>query len=100
MFHSSEEKIRKDMERQTILERLGWQFIRIRGSEFYKNKNKAIEYIIQQLNEYNIYPESSITTSNEVKKYELVEKIKIKALQIRDEWDKSQKTNSNQLIMN
>lgn len=27
-YHSGEDKIREDMERQTILERLGWRFIR------------------------------------------------------------------------
>ena len=34
-YHSGEDKILEDMQRQTILERLGWKFIRIRGSEYF-----------------------------------------------------------------
>jgi very-short-patch-repair endonuclease len=30
------EKIPEDMERQAILERLGWKFVRLRGSEFFR----------------------------------------------------------------
>lgn len=36
-YHSGDEKVRADMERQTILERMGWRFIRIRGSEYYRD---------------------------------------------------------------
>ena len=39
-YHSGEETVRQDMERQTILERLGWRFIRIRGSEYYRHPGK------------------------------------------------------------
>lgn len=60
-YHSGEEKIRADMERQTILERLGWRFIRIRGSEYYRNPEKAMERVITELAEFGIKPEETPT---------------------------------------
>lgn len=57
-WHSGESKIREDMERQTILERLGWRFIRIRGSEFYRDPKKAMERICRELEEFGIHPEN------------------------------------------
>ena len=57
-YHSGEEKIREDMERQTILERLGWQFIRIRGSEYYRDPEKAMARVIGQLEQAGIAPEA------------------------------------------
>ncbi|MES2615637.1 MAG: hypothetical protein V4591_09500 [Bdellovibrionota bacterium] len=29
------------MQRQMVLERLGWKFIRIRGTEYFRNKTSA-----------------------------------------------------------
>ena len=33
------------MERQTILERLGWRFIRIRGSEYYRDAEQTMQRV-------------------------------------------------------
>lgn len=61
-FHSGPDKIIADMERQTILERLGWTFIRLRGSEYYRDKAAAIERVVAQLNQYGIQPYSDEPT--------------------------------------
>lgn len=58
-WHSGDAKIREDMERQTILERLGWRFIRIRGSEYYHAPAQTIDRVIRELNAYGIEPENS-----------------------------------------
>ena len=58
-YHSGEAKIRQDMERQTILERLGWRFIRIRGSEYFRDPEGTIRRVIQKLSEHGIEPEES-----------------------------------------
>lgn len=55
-WHSGDAKIRADMERQTILERLGWRFIRLRGSEYYSNPEKAMQRIFDDLTELGIQP--------------------------------------------
>lgn len=46
----------RDMARQRQLERVGWVFVRIRESEFYANKNDAIEKIIVKCKELGIQP--------------------------------------------
>ena len=48
------------MERQTILERLGWRFIRIRGSEYYRAPEKTMERVISQLAAFGIEPGSRL----------------------------------------
>ena len=81
-WHSGEEKIREDMERQTILERLGWRFIRIRGSEFYKDSEKTIERVISELTSYGITPEDSAETSSAERETELLKRVKARAYEI------------------
>jgi very-short-patch-repair endonuclease len=36
------EDLQRDIARQEVLERVGWRFIRIRGSAFYRNPNTAM----------------------------------------------------------
>jgi very-short-patch-repair endonuclease len=55
------EKLAEDVERQAILERLGWKFIRIRGSVFYRNSELAMQTIFSKLEELEIPPEGNST---------------------------------------
>ena len=55
-WHSTEGQIIADMERQTILERVGWDFIRIRGSEFYSNQSTVMNRVEAELAAYGIEP--------------------------------------------
>ncbi len=43
-----------DMARQRDLERAGWQIVRIRGGDFYRNPSKAMEVIWAELNRLGI----------------------------------------------
>lgn len=43
------EKWPEDLERQRILERLGWRFIRIRGSSFYRDRDGTMTMVIEEL---------------------------------------------------
>ncbi|MDG4657713.1 AAA domain-containing protein [Ectobacillus antri] len=45
-----------DMERQHMLERLGWTFWRVRGRDFYQNPDKAMESLWEKLAEMDIHP--------------------------------------------
>lgn len=67
-WHSTPQQITNDMQRQTILERLGWQFIRLRGGQYYRDKEKAIQWLKDELGKYDIYPQQintdSITPNN------------------------------------
>lgn len=81
-WHSGEEKIREDMERQTILERIGWRFIRIRGSEFFRDSEKTIGRVITELTSYGIEPEDSATAKNPERETELLKRVKTRAYSI------------------
>ncbi len=48
-WDSSDEQILGDMERQAILERMGWRFIRIRGSRYYSDKQGTLEAVFAML---------------------------------------------------
>lgn len=61
------EKLADDMDRQAILERLGWEFVRIRGSAFYRNPDLAMKSVFERLEELEIKREdgeSMSTVSN------------------------------------
>jgi very-short-patch-repair endonuclease len=53
------EKLAEDIERQTILERLGWKFIRIRGTAFYRDPSLAMQAVFSKLQELEIPPEGN-----------------------------------------
>ena len=54
-YHGSETR-EDDMRRQRILERCGWTFWRLRGSEFYLNPDKAMESLWEKLDSFGIAP--------------------------------------------
>ena len=81
-WHSGEEKIREDMERQTILERLGWRFIRIRGSEFYSDKDKTIDGVVSKLINFGIEPEDTVEHKESGRETELLNRVKLRASEI------------------
>ena len=80
-----EDKLEEDMNRQAILERLGWRFIRIRGSEFFKDEEGAMENVISKLNDLEIYPDESEDGLIE-DEWRLKEKIISRADEVRDSW--------------
>jgi very-short-patch-repair endonuclease len=53
------EKMADDMARQTNLERLGWKFVRIRGSAFYRDPDLAMRPVLDRLRELGIPPEGN-----------------------------------------
>lgn len=82
-WHSGESKIREDMERQTILERLGWRFIRIRGSEYYRDATKTMDRVFKELSEYGIEPEDAVIMNDQGRETELLKRVKNRAAIIR-----------------
>ena len=80
-----EDKLEEDMNRQSILERLGWRFIRIRGSEFFTDESTSMERVIKKLNELEIYPEED---NCDLKDDNILKNTVIsKAQEIRASWD-------------
>ena len=98
-YHSGEAKIREDMERQTILERLGWNFIRIRGSEYYRNPDSTMERVVSELSRLSIAPEM-YTDFEKNKNYEteLLTRIKRRAHEILSGMEKDANQYSKDII--
>ncbi|HCE57543.1 MAG TPA: hypothetical protein DER09_06950 [Prolixibacteraceae bacterium] len=48
------EKYQDDMMRQKVLERCGWQFFRVRGGEYYSNREKALEPLWRMFKEHDL----------------------------------------------
>jgi very-short-patch-repair endonuclease len=81
------DKVEEDLARQALLERLGWTFVRIRGSVFYRDKTPgrsiALKPLFSKLNELGITPTDSINKGLIQNNYsELVERVKLKCAEI------------------
>jgi very-short-patch-repair endonuclease/DNA polymerase III delta prime subunit len=86
-FHPIE-KVADDMARQAVLERVGWRFVRIRGSQFFRDPDSAMKPVFETLSEFGILPEREVefpkrasTTSD------LVDRVKRRAAEILREMD-------------
>lgn len=89
-FHS-EEKLKDDVYRQMTLERLGWQFIRIRGSEYFKNPSLTIEKVFNRLERAGIEKALLLNKeqiNNESEILSTKDQILQKAFHLRQEWNK------------
>lgn len=94
-FHSGSVKIEEDMERQCILQRIGWKFIRIRGGMYYRDKEVTMANVLKQLGNYGIFPEQpkNDILNNENEKSELYERVVHRAEALRNEWHKKDRKN-------
>src|SRR5260370_12640585 len=54
--HHPLEKLPEDMDRQSVLERMGWIFTRIRGTEFFRNPDRAMKPFFEKLHILEIHP--------------------------------------------
>ena len=84
-WHSGEDKIREDMERQAILERVGWRFIRIRGSEYYRDPSTTMERVYRELAEFGIEPQTKEDNTSPIDDTELIQRVRIRAQEIQRE---------------
>jgi very-short-patch-repair endonuclease len=50
------EKLPEDLDRQSVLERMGWIFTRIRGTEFLRNPERAMKPVLEKLQMLEISP--------------------------------------------
>lgn len=83
-YHATAEKIAEDMERQAILERSGWTFVRIRGSEYYRDPKAAISHICAKLADFGIHPNYGHTEETS-QPTELLDRVKIRASEILEQ---------------
>jgi very-short-patch-repair endonuclease len=79
------EKIPEDMERQAVLERLGWKFIRIRGSQFFRDQDRVMKDVLAQLERSGVVSET-IADVPKQEESELSARVIRRAEQLRMEW--------------
>lgn len=83
-LNHTEEEVIANLEEQEILERCGWEFIRVRASEYFRNPEKAIKDLIIQLDDKGVYPNHKEVYSD---KNELLNNIKAEALELMEKYE-------------
>lgn len=85
-YHTIDE-LDHDLARQSVLERMGWRFIRIRGTKFYRAPDETMEAVFSRLFQLGIEPlgpesvDSSPTDGDELRR-----RVVRRAEQLRAEW--------------
>jgi very-short-patch-repair endonuclease len=81
------EQLQTDLERQAILERLGWIFVRIRGSLFFRDPDAAVAPVFAKLDHLDIEALGPASQAEPIAADSpLVERIRRKAEALRAEW--------------
>ena len=84
------EKLSEDMDRQSVLERMGWIFTRIRSSEFLRNPARALKPVFDKLQALEIPPEGDSASGQDSTEasLEVVNRIISRAEELRKNWAK------------
>lgn len=95
------ENLSDDLKRQAILERLGWRFIRIRGSAFYRKPIETMNWVYKELDDNDIKPNylSNDDEDMQVIPHEsiLLQDIKRRAEELRLKWNGQEYENPEKL---
>lgn len=86
-----QEKLADDIQRQMVLERLGWRFIRIRGSEYFRNPKSTMKRVFVELDALNVErlgPKN--VEAVRVGEDPLKQKVLRRAFELREEWLKTE----------
>jgi very-short-patch-repair endonuclease/superfamily I DNA/RNA helicase len=82
----SMEVLAEEMDRQRTLERLGWEFVRVRGSEFFRSPERVMKRLVKRLTDLGIRPVGPKAAAEEEDANELVIKVLKRAEMIRTRW--------------
>ena len=85
------EKLPEDMDRQSVLERMGWIFSRIRSSEFLRNPARAMKPVLEKLQMLEIPPAGNSTGAELVgpASHEVIDRVIRRAEELRKNWSKA-----------
>jgi very-short-patch-repair endonuclease len=81
------EKLPEDMERQSVLERMGWTFTRMRSSEFLRNPAGAMKPVFEKLEKMEIPPTTDRTGVQHIE-HEVIDRVIRRAEELRKAWSK------------
>jgi very-short-patch-repair endonuclease len=80
-------RVAEDLARQALLERLGWKFVRIRGSAFYRNPDQTMQSVFARLAELGITPMAQqMNTQILADGNSLRDRVIRRATELRREW--------------
>jgi very-short-patch-repair endonuclease len=85
------EKLPEDLDRQSVLERMGWIFTRLRGTEFFRNPDRAMKPVFEKLQLLEISP-NGVASAAPAKKQpsgDLIERVIRRAEELRTKWSAS-----------
>jgi very-short-patch-repair endonuclease len=84
------EKLPEDMDRQAVLERMGWIFTRIRSSEFLRNPARAMKPVFEKLQMLEIPPAGDSTDAGlaGLASHEVIDRVIRRAEELRRNWSK------------
>jgi len=84
------EKLSEDMDRQSILERMGWVFTRVRSSDFLRNPARAMKSIFEKLQVMEIPPDGNTRDGKLDAKisHDVTERLIRRAEELRKSWAK------------
>jgi very-short-patch-repair endonuclease len=80
------EQLQRDFERQAILERLGWVFVRIRGSVFFRDPETAMAPVFAKLDHLGIEPLGVSAAPPRLASASQVERLRNRAEALRARW--------------
>ena len=92
--YQSIEKLPEDMDRQSVLERMGWIFTRIRCTEFLRNPACAMKPVFERLQMLEIPPASNSVDAEPagLAPRDVIDRIILRAEELRRSWSKSNGT--------
>jgi very-short-patch-repair endonuclease len=82
------EKLRDDIQRQSMLERLGWTFARVRESIFFRGRDRAMNPIFDKLQSLEIPAQGPVSNNANGSSSlgELTERVMRRADELQEEW--------------
>jgi very-short-patch-repair endonuclease len=89
------EKLQEDLDRQSILERMGWVFTHIRGTEFLRNPDQAMKSVLEKLRSLEISPVDSkreVPKKVQPPRTDLIDRIVRRAEELRQRWTSADPT--------
>jgi very-short-patch-repair endonuclease len=90
------EKLPEDMDRQSVLERLGWIFTRIRSTEFLRNPVRAMKPVFEKLQMLEIPPIGDSRDSEGARRtsHDVIDRVIGRAEELRRNWSKTNGANT------
>src|SRR6266849_3738456 len=88
------EKLAEDMDRQSVLERMGWVFTRMRCTEFFRNPERAMKPIFEKLQLLEISPKSAKAreSGKPLVSADLIDRVVHRAQELRSIWTAGEST--------